>query len=197
MWTQFLLYLAKEACMLTNHQKEKYILFPLVLSLILVSSSFALTRVINFGGALGLTYSPAQLNANIGDTISWRGDFSMHPLSSTSVPQGAATFSNSTGTEFNYVIIVPGTYQFRCDFHFAAGMVGSFTAASSAVLSRPSNVLSPRAPETIKGAYDVLGRSISSSALINYNSHKLANRIYLYQTEKNGMVRNHENVMVR
>ncbi len=70
-------------------------------------------------------------SANVGDTISWRGDFSAHPLSATLVPAGAMAFSNFTGSQFDYVIKVPGTYRYQCNVHFSIGMVGSFTATAA------------------------------------------------------------------
>jgi hypothetical protein len=57
--------------------------------------------------------------------------FATHPLISTTIPPGALSFSNSSGTEFKYVVTLPGTYNYQCDVH--AGMVGSFTAAATAV----------------------------------------------------------------
>ena len=80
------------------------------------------------------TYTPSTLNVAVGDTIEWTGSFSGHPLASTSVPAGAATFSNSTGSKFDYVVTTAGSYQYWCVFHGAsAGMKGSFTAATSSV----------------------------------------------------------------
>jgi len=102
--------------------------------LLLVSlNSFAIIHSIQFGGSLGYTYSPKSFSATVGDTVEWDGDFTMHPLSSTSVPTGAATWHNASGSSFRYVIAVPGSYTYQCDVHYALGMVGSFTASPSAV----------------------------------------------------------------
>jgi plastocyanin len=88
----------------------------------------ATTYIIMFGGSLGDAYSPKSLNASVGDTIQWEGDFSVHPLSSTSVPAGAASFHHTSGGIFAYHITVAGTYQYQCDVHASLGMTGSFTA---------------------------------------------------------------------
>ena len=101
--------------------------------------SSAATQVINFGGNLGFVYSPDNANVNVGDTIEWKGDFTMHPLSSVSVPAGAATFHNATGTDFKYVITAPGTYNYHCDIHFPLGMTGKFTAKSTGVQMQMQN----------------------------------------------------------
>jgi len=98
----------------------------------------ATTHVILFGGAVGFNYSPNTLTVNVGDTVRWQGDFPIHPLSSTTIPAGAASWSVSSGTVFSYPVAIAGTYDYRCDFHFAFGMVGSFDA------STPTGVISNR-----------------------------------------------------
>jgi hypothetical protein len=66
----------------------------------------------------------------VGDTVTWQGSFSSHPLSTTSVPPGAATINSiNSGSTYSYVVLVPGSYGYRCDLHYAMGMVGSFTAS--------------------------------------------------------------------
>jgi len=108
-----------------------------VLSLFLIFSASitvsAANHIIKFGGTLGFNYDPNNLNVTVGDTVTWQGSFSSHPLSSTSVPQGAATFSKNSGTTFSYVVNIAGTYNYKCDFHANLGMVGSFTAIVSFV----------------------------------------------------------------
>ena len=100
-----------------------------VLSMILTASMVQSTNhMISFGGGLGLIYSPDQLTVAVGDSITWQGSFSTHPLSSTSVPQGAATFNKTSGSTFIYHVLVAGTYNYICDIHVGAGMTGSFNA---------------------------------------------------------------------
>ncbi len=103
----------------------------------------ATNHIITFGGSLGDAYSPSSLSVNVGDTVTWEGDFSAHPLSSTSVPNGAASFSNSTGTTFSYVVTAAGTYHYQCDFHHSLGMVGTFTAASVTSVASDRNFNEP------------------------------------------------------
>ncbi len=77
-------------------------IIKLILCVVIILSAgidvHAATFVIQFGGSLGETYSPNTLNVLVGDTIQWMGDFSMHPLSSTSVPTGASTFHQGSGS---------------------------------------------------------------------------------------------------
>jgi len=90
----------------------------------------AVTHVINFGGALGNNYSPNTLTVNVGDTITWMGTFSSHPLEATMRPSGAAPFGTGSGTSYSYPVTVAGDYAYRCTFHFASGMTGTFTAVA-------------------------------------------------------------------
>ncbi len=115
----------------------------IVVFLAVFNTSYATTHIIQFGGSFGLSYSPNSLNASVGDTIKWEGDFSSHPLSSTSVPPGAQGFSQSSGTAFIYVITAAGTYLYHCDFHFSAGMTGSFTASGSTGVNSIQNSINP------------------------------------------------------
>lgn len=101
-------------------------------------TAWATTHVINFGGGLGNKYSPATLAAAIGDTITWVGSFTVHPLSSTTIPSGAATWHDASGSSFSYVIAVAGTYNYKCDLH--SGMTGSFTAGSTGSAPRGSAI---------------------------------------------------------
>jgi len=94
---------------------------------------YATNHVIKFGGTLGNNYSPKELEVAVGDTVTWEGTFSTHPLSSTSVPPGAASFEKNTGTTFSYLVQVEGTYNYQCDFHVGLGMIGSFSATVSSV----------------------------------------------------------------
>lgn len=99
----------------------------------MAKSGWAVTHVVQFGGSLGFVYSPSDFSAVVGDTVEWEGDFSMHPLSSTTIPAGAQSWNNTSGTTFLYVIKVSGTYHYQCDIHYSIGMIGSFEATGSGV----------------------------------------------------------------
>jgi plastocyanin len=103
-----------------------------VVSLVFVPNANAARYIIQFGGSFGLNYVPNSLSVHVGDTVRWQGDFSMHPLSSTGVPVGALEFSQSSNDVFDYVVMVPGTYTYQCDFHSGLGMTGQFDASSTA-----------------------------------------------------------------
>jgi plastocyanin len=157
----------------------------LVCASMVFSTAHATVFVIKFGGSLGTNYSPSSLAVSVGDTIEWQGSFSFHPLASTTVPAGAASFSNSSGTVFDYVVVVPGRYDYVCEVHQPA-MAGSFTAALSGIgdtgqrqvptiFGLGQNYPNPFNPETVIGfgvqgsgervvrlaVYDLLGREVA------------------------------------
>jgi plastocyanin len=104
-----------------------------------LSVAQAATHVIKFGSTLGSTYSPNTLNAVVGDTIQWEGSFSFHPLSSTSVPAGAQSFHQASGSVFSYPVTVGGTYLYQCDAHVGIGMAGSFSALTATSVENIQN----------------------------------------------------------
>ena len=57
----------------------------------------------------------------------------MHPLSSASVPSGAQSFHQASGSVFFYFVKVAGTYKYQCDFHFSIGMTGSFVTSVTGI----------------------------------------------------------------
>lgn len=115
-------------------------IIPTVVFLATASIVSATTHVIQFGGAFGLNYSPKSLNVATGDTVKWEGDFTMHPLSSTSVPAGAASFHKASGSVFSYAVLIAGTYLYQCDAHHASGMTGSFVASGTGVEEGPASL---------------------------------------------------------
>jgi len=113
---------------------KRFYCIVLTLFFITTGSLQAATVTINFGGALGNAYSPKATQVNVGDVITWMGDFATHPLQSISVPVGALGFGPvNTGTSFSYTVTVAGNYGYQCNVHFLSGMVGGFAAGASGV----------------------------------------------------------------
>ncbi len=96
--------------------------------------AFAVEHIITFPG---FAYSPNALTVEVGDIVTWEGDFSFHPLESVSVPQGADSFFNNTGNTFSYNIAIPGTYTFHCTLHSV--MTGTITASASVGIAQVEN----------------------------------------------------------
>lgn len=111
-------------------------LFATLLFVVSFSSALATKHIIMFGGTLGNNYNPVLvMNVAVGDTIRWEGEFSTHPFTSDMIPNGAAAFDNNTGTSFEYVPTVAGTYGFHCLIHGAPGngMAGGFIVGTASV----------------------------------------------------------------
>lgn len=84
------------------------------------SGALATNHTVNFGSFF---YSPDTLLVTVGDVVTWSGAFASHPLESTSVPNGASSFSNSVGTSYSYSVTVAGTYNYHCSLHGFAGVL--------------------------------------------------------------------------
>jgi plastocyanin len=63
-----------------------------IILLLAVNNDWATTHVVQFGGSLGFVFSPKDFSATVGDTVEWEGDFSVHPLSSTTIPANAPSW---------------------------------------------------------------------------------------------------------
>ncbi|MFC2111172.1 T9SS type A sorting domain-containing protein [Bacteroidota bacterium] len=84
-----------------------------------------------------LSFLPAQLTINLGDTIQWLPldqPSMMHTVTSTTIPFGAAYFDQvwkaPADTFFQYIPQVAGLYNYVCTPHASSGMAGSFTVLS-------------------------------------------------------------------
>jgi len=123
-------------------------------------SVLATMHIVQFGGNVGYTYSPASFSSNVGDTVKWEGDFGMHPFSSTSVPANAKTWHMASGASFSYVITEPGTYNYRCDAHYTLGMIGVFTALATEARNNAPNLNTARTVGIALAGVTASGRPI-------------------------------------
>lgn len=112
--------------------KTKIYTFIVALSLLAVNHVLATEHIITINSGT-LSFSPSTLVVNTGDTVTWQGNLSSHPLQSSSVPGNATSFSAASGNSFSYKVTVPGNYSYRCDLHHGSGMTGSFLALSDPV----------------------------------------------------------------
>ncbi|MCW2984173.1 MAG: hypothetical protein JWR63_1743 [Conexibacter sp.] len=90
-------------------------------------------------GALPAPYSPAQVEAGVGDTVTFSGAFASHPLVWTSgdfATQGSGTTGQFTFTR-------PGTFAFHCQIH--PSMTGSVHVAGDQ-FATPDFTWAPSAP---------------------------------------------------
>lgn len=115
----------------------------------------AATHIVKFGGSAGFKYVPASFSAAVGDTVRWEGDFIVHPLSSTTIPQGSQSWHVSSGGSFSYIIPVPGVYYYKCDLH--SGMTGDFRAGATGI-SSPLQQIDSRTTPAVMQFIDLNGR---------------------------------------
>lgn len=89
-------------------------------------------RVISFGGAVGSAYGPRCIVVAAGQTVSFTGPFTFHPLHRGSAPTqlDTGTAENpipdaTSGTQVDVAFPRAGTYSFHCGIHFGGGMTGA------------------------------------------------------------------------
>ena len=117
---------------------KKILLLTVALAICSVSAaSAARIRV----GVQNFTFQPATINAHVGDVIIWRFVNGMHTTTSTNIPAGAQPWNapiDAAHPQFRYRIQVAGTYQYRCNFHFAQGMVGTIMVSPASPREAPA-----------------------------------------------------------
>jgi plastocyanin len=179
-------------------------------------SSFATTHTITVAD---FSFTPSTMTVTLGDTIKWvwTGP-SNHTTTSTSVPGGAASWSqnlNASSTSFTYVPAVVGTYNYHCNIHPSL-MSGTITVVSSANTPNtvaPQEVLYPNPASSIVqlrfpdagtsavAVYDIAGRQLmynqfqATEADMNVSSLP-AGKYIVYIAHGDGYYR-HELLIVR
>jgi plastocyanin len=89
------------------------LLIALVAWLALAAPAAATDHQVAFGGMLGRAYDPKDLSIVAGDTVTFNGTFSDHPLVWDS---GTPGVTNSGSTK-QFSFPRPGTYTYYCQFH--------------------------------------------------------------------------------
>jgi plastocyanin len=191
---------------------KKFSLF--ILSLLFSQAVLATQHVITFGGNsyTGYSYSPDNIQVNVGDSIVWEGNFSTFPLASLVVPEGANSFNNNYGSVYIYLVTVQGEYNYECPTYFTQGMTGKFSAVNVAtstlalntnakpfyiVQEQGQNVLysnfnSKVASDVILNIYDETGRMLAGATIDPYSSRyvlpQLPSGIYIVRLADNEKV---------
>ena len=85
------------------------------------------SATINFGGGVGLAYSPKCLKVKVGQSVTFSGDFGTHPL--TQAPCAPAqVITTPSGTTASFTFNTAGIYGFYCAVHGTpqgTGMAGA------------------------------------------------------------------------
>ena len=106
--------------------------FTLFAALLILKASFARVDTVNVSNN---QFTPATLNAVVGDTILWIHIAGFHTTTSItgSIPAGAATWDaplQTAGSTFIYILKIAGTYNYECTIH-APNMEGVINASGS------------------------------------------------------------------
>ena len=151
-----------------------------VLALALQANTFAQTSYTITTS--GLTYTPAFVNANVGDTIIWNVDFSMHPLQQVSSASWAADlatplaggFSNPAGTTYRVIMTQADTVYYVCRMHVSYGMKGRIAVAASSGIN---NILSDASHPFPNPADRVLNFTPASTGYFSYTVTDMSGQI--------------------
>jgi plastocyanin len=148
---------------------KKTILFILI-TLFISTFSFATTRTIN---VQNFSFSPDNLNANVGDTIKWVWVSGTHTTTSTTIPLTAATWDQpitSVNTSYSYVITTTGIYNYKCTPHESMGMVGVINVLTSSITRNESTTLTYTLNQNYPNPFNPatsISFSIPKSELVN------------------------------
>ena len=83
--------------------------------------------------AMGLSFSPADITIQLGETVRWEntggshnvnGGLDVYPNNPEGIFSGAPEAAPWT---WDYTFTIPGVYDYQCDLHVGAGMVGTVT----------------------------------------------------------------------
>lgn len=163
--------------------------------------------------ASGLVFTPDSIAINVGDTVTWTNVQGSHNVngSMAKYPNNPEFFDNgapsSTAWTFKQVFTKAGLYDYQCDPHVGAGMVGkvlvggatsneSLSSNSQKIYPNPANktltVETEGLGEKILTIYGLDGKIVLSKKLIgNLNSISLVDLhkgLYILKLEEGGQV---------
>jgi plastocyanin len=146
---------------------KKYLLL-LTVFLFFALSGYSFNQIVT---VKNYAFVPENFTVNVGDTVKFVWASGTHTTTSLTIPTGAADWDhaiNSSSTSFIYVPSKTGTYDYKCTFHAALGMVASFTVVCPNVSAQIS---AASATTFCKGGSVVL-KSTASSSVTSYQWKK-------------------------
>ncbi|MEO0583356.1 MAG: plastocyanin/azurin family copper-binding protein [Bacteroidota bacterium] len=138
----------------------KRLVYTFFMVLATISLSFAQTNFsVSVGGA-GLSFSPANLTITAGDSVTWTNAGGFHNVNGSQAiySSNPESFSNggasSAGWTYGYRFNTPGTYDYQCDPHVGANMVGQIIVQAATL---PLYDIATVHTEDVAGVADSLG----------------------------------------
>ncbi len=189
--------------------------FTLTLFTVLVATVFATAQTTHEVDCSGLVFTPANITIDEGDTVNWTNSGGNHNVNATTetYPDNPESFGNALGMgwTFAHTFTIPGVYDYQCDAHVGAGMVGTVTVLATtsvdevAAVEVSVNVFPQPASEfvvfDIQNAgdnlmlfvYDLKGRVVNQSQVFSGSEAKVdcadwTNGTYVYQLKSTDTV---------
>ncbi len=108
----------------------------LLLCLLVIGNSSSYAQVKHIITVSNNFFSPSSKTINLGDTVEFRNSSGFHNINGTvgTYPQNPQSFGNSVNSNwvYQFKFTVPGTYNYQCDPHVGANMLGSITVLNNA-----------------------------------------------------------------
>jgi plastocyanin/DNA/RNA endonuclease YhcR with UshA esterase domain len=89
--------------------------------------------------AEGIVFIPADLTITVGETVRWTNNGGLHNVNGDQsvYPNNPESFSNGAVSSdpwtFDYTFTITGVYDYQCDQHVGAGMVGKITVMEEVI----------------------------------------------------------------
>ncbi|MEZ4404956.1 MAG: hypothetical protein R3A52_00490 [Polyangiales bacterium] len=81
-------------------------------------SDYTTGSTVRFGGAVGTAYEPRCLTVRVGDSVTFEGAFSGHPLAPSSRGTSGTPIARTTaGTTATFRFTAAGHFPYFCEFH--------------------------------------------------------------------------------
>jgi plastocyanin len=111
---------------------KKFIPVAVVVMMVSTGSHSAIAAITNivYGGA-ALTFRPANVTINAGDTVVWSNASGVHNVVGTTAGTPLCGCAGTSIPGFTNTFNVPGDYLYQCSFHAGFGMTGIVHVAST------------------------------------------------------------------
>lgn len=115
------------------------------------------TETVTVGPGGSLVFEPEELTIEAGTTVNWVWDSDNHNVVVESQPEDATwtgtedapTATYDTGHEYSHTFDTLGTYDYFCEPHRSAGMVGSIEVVESIETPAPTGPAVPDSAKTL------------------------------------------------